>query len=80
MVTPTKVGVDTLPEYIRYRDVGCDLHSACLTCPLPVCKEELTQGVQAIRAYMRNLQIDLLLSEGHSVEWVSQVMGISVRG
>ncbi len=71
---------DILPEYIKYKDVGCELHSHCLTCPLPVCKEELTQGVQAVRAYMRNLQIELLRAEGHSVEWVAQVMGISVRG
>ena len=71
---------DTLPEHIKYKDVGCELHSHCLTCPLPVCKEELTQGIQAVRAYMRNLQINLLLSEGHTVEWVAQVMGITVRG
>jgi hypothetical protein len=71
---------DILPEHIRYRDVGCELHDHCLTCPLPVCKEELTQGVQAVRAYMRNLQIDLLRTEGYTVEWVAQVMGISVRG
>ncbi len=71
---------DTLPEYIKYKDVGCELQVHCLTCPLPVCKEELTQGVQAVRAYMRNLQIELLRAEGYSVEWVAQVMGISVRG
>lgn len=75
-----KTHTDALPEYIRYKDVGCDLHSACLTCPLPVCKEELTQGVQAIRAYMRNLQIQLFRDEGHTVEWIAQVMGITVRG
>ena len=80
MVTPTKVRVDTLPEYIRYRDVGCDLHSACLTCPLPVCKEELTLGSRAVRAHMRGLQITLLKSEGHTVEWIAQVLGITTRG
>ncbi len=72
--------MDDLPEYIRYKDVGCELHSACLTCPLPVCKEELTQGVQAVRAYMRNLQIQLLRDEGRTVEWIAQVMGITIRG
>lgn len=72
--------VDTKPEHVRYQDVGCDLHYACLTCPLPVCKEELTQGTQAIRAYMRNLQIALFRSEGRTVEWIAQVMGITTRG
>ena len=71
---------DTLPEHISYRDVGCELHSHCLTCPLPVCKEDLTHGVQAVRAYMRNLQIQLFREEGHTVEWIARVMGITVRG
>ncbi len=72
--------IDAPPEYTKYKDVGCELHSRCLTCPLPVCKEELTQGVQAVRAYMRNLQIQLLRDEGHTVEWIAQVMGITTRG
>lgn len=80
MVTHAKVGGDALPERVRYRDVGCELYSACLTCPLPVCKEELTQGTQAVRAYMRGLQIALLRNEGRTVKWIAQVMGISVRG
>ncbi len=74
-----KVRSDALPEFVRYRDVGCDLHSACLTCPLPVCKEELKHGAASIRAHMRELQISLLRSEGRTVEWIAEVMGISVR-
>ena len=74
-----KVSSDTLPEHIRYRDVGCELHPHCLTCPLPVCKEEATQGVRSIRAHMRGLQVALLRSEGYTVEWIAQVMGITER-
>jgi hypothetical protein len=70
---------DVRPEFVRYRDVGCDLHSACLTCPLPVCKEELSHGSRAVRARMRGLQIALLASEGHSVRWIAQVMGVTTR-
>lgn len=70
---------DALPEFVRYRDVGCDLHSACLTCPLPVCKEELSHGSRAVRARMRGLQIALLVGEGHSVRWIAQVMGVTTR-
>ncbi len=70
---------DTLPEYIRYRDVGCDLHPHCLTCPLPVCKEECTQGIRSVRAHMRGLQVALFRSEGYTVEWIAQVMGITER-
>jgi hypothetical protein len=68
---------DALPENIYYQDVGCELHPYCLTCPLPVCKEELTRGVQSVRIHMRNLQVALLTDEGHSVDWIAQVMGIS---
>lgn len=71
--------LDTKPEYVRYHDVGCDLHSACLTCPLPVCKEEFVHGAASVRAHMRGLQISLLRSEGRTVEWIAQVMGLSVR-
>ncbi len=80
MQTVDKVRADALPEHVRYRDVGCDLQPHCLTCPLPVCKEELVQGTQAVRAYLRGLQIALLRSEGRTVEWIAQVMGITVRG
>lgn len=79
MVISELVRRDALPEYIRYHDTGCELHSACLTCPLPVCKEELSHGRQSIRARMRGMQINLLLSEGRSVGWIAKVMGISER-
>lgn len=29
---------DFIPEMTRYRDDGCDIHPACLTCPLPRCR------------------------------------------
>jgi len=29
--------VDALPEFYPYRDEGCHVHPACLTCPLPKC-------------------------------------------
>ncbi len=71
--------LDTKPEHTRYVDTGCELHSACLTCPLPVCKEELTNGRRSVRARMRTLQINLLLDEGRSIDWIVQVMGVSER-
>ena len=30
--------LDRLPELMNFRDSGCDLHPACLTCPLPQCR------------------------------------------
>lgn len=69
--------MDRPPEHTHYQDTGCDLQSHCLTCPLHVCKEEVTQGAQTVRARMRKLQIILLRDEGHSVGWIAHVMGIS---
>lgn len=31
-----------LPENARYRDTGCSLHSACLTCPFDKCRYDMT--------------------------------------
>ena len=79
MQTVRETKADALPEFIRYRDVGCDLHSHCLTCPLPVCKEEVANGSRAVRARMKGLQIALLVSEGHTVRWIAEVMGVTPR-
>ena len=32
---------DTLAENTAYLDKGCHLHSSCLSCPLPVCIEDM---------------------------------------
>jgi hypothetical protein len=31
---------DALPEHTRYMDSGCDIHPACLTCPLVFLPDE----------------------------------------
>lgn len=35
---------DLKPEFIEYRDTGCDLAPACLACPFDVCRYDA--GVQ----------------------------------
>ena len=35
---------DALPEHLHYRDGGCDLFAACLTCPLPHCRYDVPGG------------------------------------
>ena len=39
-MTLPRVRVDILPEKAQYRDTGCELAPACLSCPLPVCKHD----------------------------------------
>ena len=55
------VRIDTLPEGIRYRDVGCSISPSCLNCPLPECRydEDAAKKVRArrdrrVRALKRN--------------------------
>ncbi len=38
-------------EHVHYRDTGCDVHPACLSCPLPECKYEYSvENVTEMRA------------------------------
>lgn len=32
-----------LPENAQWRDTGCSLHSACLTCPFDKCRYDMTE-------------------------------------
>ena len=31
-------GRDSRPEFVHYRDVGCEISPSCLRCPLPQCR------------------------------------------
>ena len=35
---PQRPNRDRRPEYVQYRDDGCDLAPKCLSCPLPKCQ------------------------------------------
>lgn len=52
-----RVRADALPEFTAYRDTGCRLYSACLSCPLPACLQELHGPDRALRLVARNLRI-----------------------
>ncbi len=86
MTTERMVRQDALPENIRfstpchhYNECGCEVSSCCIECPLPVCKYELTNGMQSVRGILKTLRIKHLLAEGRSVDWIAQVLGISKR-
>src|SRR3989304_3445910 len=52
-----RVRRDALPEEIQYRGDGCDIHSQCLTCPLPRCRYDEPGGVRAMLNSYRDRQI-----------------------
>jgi hypothetical protein len=70
---------DCLPEQARYRDDGCDIHPACLTCPLPRCRYEEKGGLRAMINAYRDRQIAGLRDAGVPAEELSARFGLSKR-
>jgi hypothetical protein len=70
---------DALPEFMRYRDDGCDIHDHCLTCPLPRCRYEEPGGLRALLNEQRDRQMDQLRRKGASVNELAGRFGVSRR-
>ena len=70
---------DRLPEQTGYRDDGCDIHPACLTCPLPRCRYDEKGGLRAMINAYRDQQIGRLRDSGVSSEELSASFGLSKR-
>lgn len=75
----SRVRADSLPEYTRYRDDGCDIHATCLTCPLPRCRYEEPGGLRAILNDRRDRQIVALRLRGVPVDDLAGRFHISRR-
>ncbi len=58
---------DALPEALitegRYRDGGCDLFVACLSCPLPQCRYDVAGGARTMLNRVRDDEIRCLRRE-----------------
>ena len=58
---------DALPEALitqgRYRDDGCDLFAACLSCPLPQCRYDVAGGARTMLNRVRDDEIRYLRRE-----------------
>ena len=74
-----RVRADALPEHTRYRDDGCDVHSTCLSCPLPRCRYEEPGGLRALLNAYRDEQIVQLRRKGMAVEDLADRFGVSRR-
>lgn len=62
-------GVDLRPEYIHYRDTGCEFALLCLTCPFPQCiYDEPPRSIRGIRNKPRNKEIFTLFTDGSKSE------------
>lgn len=74
-----RVRSDALPEEIRYRDDGCDIHFHCLTCPLPRCRYDEPGGLRAMLNAYRDQQIAALRREGAPVDQIAERYSLSRR-
>jgi len=74
-----RVRRDALPEEIQYRDDGCDIHSQCLTCPLPRCRYDEPGGVRAMLNSYRDRQILALRADGEAVDQIADRYSLSRR-
>ena len=74
-----RVRRDALPEEIRYRDDGCDIHPQCLTCPLPRCRYDEPGGLRGMLNAYRDEQIVALRGDGAPVDQIAERYNLSRR-
>ena len=74
-----RVRADSLPEFTRYRDDGCDVNPSCLTCPLPRCRYDEPGGLTGLLNGLRDREIVALKSRGVAVEEIADTFGVSRR-
>jgi hypothetical protein len=69
-----------LPEYVAYRDTGCELAPSCLHCPLPRCKHDQPGGARRLVTDARDREIAALRRRhAASVEELADAYGLTRR-
>ncbi len=72
--------IDLLPEQIKYHDDGCYVHPHCLTCPLPHCIYDDTDGGRGMIKEIRDQELlKAYHEEGLDVMALAQRFEISKR-
>ncbi len=74
-----KPWADRLPEFTHYRDDGCAVHSACLTCPLPSCVYDDPRQGRGAAIRLRDAEIMQRFHEGWSPARLAKHFGIHPR-
>lgn len=68
---------DSVPERAQYRDEGCRLFAACLSCPLPVCAMEMPPKVAG--TFLREQELMAILASGRSAAEAAAMLHVSRR-
>ena len=68
-----------LPDDSNWKDNGCELFSACLSCPLPNCVEEEPRGKQRLRLLARAERMAELRRQGKSTGEIAELFRVSRR-
>ena len=72
--------IDLLPEQSKYHDDGCYIHPHCLTCPLPHCIYDDTDGGRGMIKEIRDQELlKAYREEGLDVMALAQRFEISKR-
>lgn len=67
-------------DFAHYPDTGCQVHPACLSCPLPRCVLDEPPGQRAAaRNRERDAAIIAAMQRGESVRQIGATLGISRR-
>jgi len=71
--------LDLLPEYLHYRDEGCEFDESCLNCRLPLCIHDEARGKQHWLTNQRDGRIIKLYAQGRNMKELAAIFGVSVR-
>ena len=74
-----KVRIDALPEHIDYRDMGCELATTCLRCPLARCRYDEPGGARRLVQGSRDVAEQQFRGEGTGIDALAAQFGISRR-
>lgn len=69
---------DSRPEFVHYKDEGCELAPSCLECPFDRCILE-EGGVASARKQERNQEIKELANKGVTVPELAERYGVNIR-
>ena len=71
---------DLPPEFIQYRDEGCDLAASCLDCPFQRCLHDQPGNRQSLLKTLRDREIALIFHAGNKgIKDLAIMFGVSTR-